>query len=94
MTNDYFSFLQIIGQALGRTILGPKANILSIKRDDLDNYIKTNYTADRMVLVGTGGVSVLAASLAAAAAAAAPRRSGMENLDLGTNNLGLLTSVS
>lgn len=45
-----------IGQPLGRTILGPKKNILSIKRDDLASYIKTNYTADRMVLVGTGGV--------------------------------------
>lgn len=44
------------GQPLGRTILGPKANILSIKRDDLSHYIKTNYTADRMVLVGTGAV--------------------------------------
>jgi processing peptidase subunit beta len=44
------------GQPLGRTILGPKDNILSIKRDDLASYIKTNYTADRMVLVGTGGV--------------------------------------
>jgi processing peptidase subunit beta len=43
-------------QPLGRTILGPKDNILSIKRDDLSNYIKTNYTADRMVLVGAGGV--------------------------------------
>ena len=41
---------------MGRTILGPKQNILSIKRDDLSSYIKTNYTADRMVLVGTGGV--------------------------------------
>ena len=44
------------GQALGRTILGPKKNILSIKRDDLASYIKNNYTADRMVLVGAGGV--------------------------------------
>ena len=43
-------------QPLGRTILGPKKNILSIKRDDLASYIKTNYTADRMVLVGAGGV--------------------------------------
>lgn len=41
---------------MGRTILGPKKNILSIKRDDLSSYIKTNYTADRMVLVGAGGV--------------------------------------
>jgi processing peptidase subunit beta len=29
---------------------------LSIKREDLASYIQTNYTADRMVLVGTGGV--------------------------------------
>ncbi|PPQ99472.1 hypothetical protein CVT26_014288 [Gymnopilus dilepis] len=54
---DHLHAVAFQGQALGRTILGPKANILSIKRDDLDNYIKTNYTADRMVLVGTGGVS-------------------------------------
>ena len=46
----------VAGQALGRTILGPKDNILSIKKDDLSSYIKTNYTADRMVLVGSGGV--------------------------------------
>lgn len=44
------------GQPLGRTILGPKENILSIKQQDLANYIKTNYSADRMVLVGAGGV--------------------------------------
>lgn len=41
---------------MGRTILGPKENINSIKRDDLASYISTNYRADRMVLVGTGGV--------------------------------------
>jgi processing peptidase subunit beta len=44
------------GQPLGRTILGPQENIRSIQRSDLENYIKTNYTADRMVLVGSGGV--------------------------------------
>lgn len=44
------------GQPLGRTILGPKQNIETINRDDLTNYIKTNYTAERMVLVGAGGV--------------------------------------
>ncbi len=41
---------------MGRTILGPKENIASIQRDDLVDYIKKNYTADRMVLVGAGGV--------------------------------------
>ena len=29
---------------------------MSIKREDLASYIKTNYTADRIVLVGSGGV--------------------------------------
>ena len=44
------------GQALGRTILGPRENIASIGRNDLTNYIKSNYTADRMVLVSAGGI--------------------------------------
>ncbi|KAL4934299.1 bifunctional SDR family oxidoreductase/M16 family metallopeptidase [Aspergillus undulatus] len=43
-------------QPLGRTILGPKENIQTITRDNLTEYIKTNYTADRMVLVGAGGI--------------------------------------
>ncbi|KAH9912726.1 mitochondrial processing peptidase beta subunit [Epithele typhae] len=53
---DHLHSIAFQSQPLGRTILGPKANILSIKRDDLASYIKTNYTADRMVLVGAGGV--------------------------------------
>ncbi|KAG6896991.1 hypothetical protein C0992_004771 [Termitomyces sp. T32_za158] len=53
---DHLHAVAFNGQPLGRTILGPTANIMSIKRDDLASYIKTNYTADRMVLVGTGGV--------------------------------------
>jgi processing peptidase subunit beta len=53
---DHLHATAFQGQPLGRTILGPRDNILSIKRDDLDSYIKTNYTADRMVLVGSGGV--------------------------------------
>ncbi|KAF7562989.1 hypothetical protein G7046_g1138 [Stylonectria norvegica] len=43
-------------QPLGRTILGPRQNIKDITRTELVNYINTNYTADRMVLVGSGGV--------------------------------------
>ena len=43
-------------QPLGRTILGPQENIKSITRQDLVDYISTNYTADRMVLVSAGGV--------------------------------------
>ncbi|KAF2864846.1 mitochondrial-processing peptidase-like protein subunit beta [Massariosphaeria phaeospora] len=53
---DHLHATAFQGQPLGRTILGPKENIQSIQRSDLDNYIKTNYTADRMVLVGAGGV--------------------------------------
>ncbi|KAJ2492471.1 Mitochondrial-processing peptidase subunit beta [Coemansia sp. RSA 2050] len=42
---------------LGYTILGPRENIMSISKADLEQYISRNYTADRMVLVGAGGVS-------------------------------------
>ena len=53
---DHLHATAFQGQPLGRTILGPKENIQSITRDNLASYIKTNYTADRMVLVGAGGV--------------------------------------
>lgn len=53
---DHLHATAFQGNALGRTILGPKENIQSIQKTDLTNYIKTNYTADRMVLVGAGGV--------------------------------------
>ncbi|OLY78397.1 Mitochondrial-processing peptidase subunit beta [Smittium mucronatum] len=42
---------------LGYTILGPRENILNIKKSDLENYIARNYTSDRMVLVGAGSVN-------------------------------------
>lgn len=53
---DHLHATAFQGQPLGRTILGPKENIQTISRNDLEGYIKTNYTADRMVLVGAGGV--------------------------------------
>lgn len=43
-------------ESLGLTILGPKENIKSLTRDDLSHYIKANYTGERMILVGAGGV--------------------------------------
>eukprot|EP00514_Thraustochytrium_sp_LLF1b_P003501 CAMPEP_0184525346 /NCGR_PEP_ID=MMETSP0198_2-20121128/10045_1 /TAXON_ID=1112570 /ORGANISM="Thraustochytrium sp., Strain LLF1b" /LENGTH=466 /DNA_ID=CAMNT_0026916791 /DNA_START=176 /DNA_END=1576 /DNA_ORIENTATION=- len=43
-----------MGTGLGRTILGPTENILSLKRDDLESYIKTHYTAPRVVVAGAG----------------------------------------
>jgi processing peptidase subunit beta len=53
---DHLHATAFQGQPLGQTILGPRENIQSISRDDLTGYIKTNYTADRMVLAGAGGV--------------------------------------
>jgi mitochondrial-processing peptidase subunit beta len=53
---DHLHATAFPGQDLGRTILGPKQNILSIKRNDLVDYIGKNYRADRMVLVSAGGV--------------------------------------
>lgn len=53
---DHLHATAFLGQALGRTILGPRENILSIKRNDLVDYIGRNYRADRMVLVSVVGV--------------------------------------
>jgi processing peptidase subunit beta len=44
------------GSSLGLTILGNDENIKRLQRKDLTDYIGTNYTTDRMVLVGAGGV--------------------------------------
>jgi processing peptidase subunit beta len=43
--------------SLGRTILGPEENIMSITRDDLEKYIQTHYTAPRMCIAGAGAVT-------------------------------------
>lgn len=53
---DHLHATAFQNQPLGRTILGPRENIASIQRQDLVDYIKTNYTADRMVLVSAGGI--------------------------------------
>lgn len=41
---------------LGMTILGPTENIKRINRQDLQEYIRTHYTAPRLVLAAAGGV--------------------------------------
>jgi mitochondrial-processing peptidase subunit beta len=41
---------------LGRTILGPAANVRSLTREDLARYVAKNYTAPRMVVAAAGGV--------------------------------------
>lgn len=53
---DHLHSVAFQGQPLGRTILGPRENILEITKAELTNYIKYNYKADRMVLVGAGAV--------------------------------------
>jgi len=45
------------GTSLGRTILGPEENIMSITKEDLEKYISTHYTAPRMCIAGAGAVS-------------------------------------
>ncbi|KAH7445168.1 hypothetical protein KP509_02G110100 [Ceratopteris richardii] len=42
--------------ALGRTILGPAANIKSITKENIQEYISTHYTPSRMVLAGAGAL--------------------------------------
>jgi len=44
------------GFSLGQTILGPKENILAIKRQDILNYIGTHYTANRIVIAASGAI--------------------------------------
>lgn len=44
------------GGGLGRTILGPEANIKSINKAQLEAYIKTHYTGPRIVVAGAGAV--------------------------------------
>ena len=46
---DHLHATAFQGTPLARTILGPAANIRSITRTDLSNYITKNYTAPRMV---------------------------------------------
>lgn len=44
------------GTPLGRTILGPTANIRNMQRSDLADFVRTHYKAPRMVLAAAGGV--------------------------------------
>ncbi|KAF5210345.1 putative mitochondrial-processing peptidase subunit beta [Clavispora lusitaniae] len=53
---DHLHEIAYRNQDLGRTILGPRDKIRTINRDDLVNYIQTNYKGDRMALIGAGCV--------------------------------------
>ncbi|XP_063900314.1 mitochondrial-processing peptidase subunit beta-like [Zophobas morio] len=59
--NEEFLFDILHGVAyenspLSRTILGPEENIMSLKKDDIISYIQKNYSCDRIVICGAGGV--------------------------------------
>lgn len=53
---DHLHDVAYKNQDLGRTILGPRSIINTINRDDLVQYITTNYKGDRMALIGVGCV--------------------------------------
>mmetsp|Transcript_26909 Transcript_26909/g.59327 ORF Transcript_26909/g.59327 Transcript_26909/m.59327 type:complete len:478 (+) Transcript_26909:208-1641(+) len=53
---DHLHATAFQGTALGRTILGSEENIRSLTRDQLVEYIQTQYTAPRMVVAGAGAV--------------------------------------
>eukprot|EP00543_Licmophora_paradoxa_P002599 CAMPEP_0202459336 /NCGR_PEP_ID=MMETSP1360-20130828/34764_1 /ASSEMBLY_ACC=CAM_ASM_000848 /TAXON_ID=515479 /ORGANISM="Licmophora paradoxa, Strain CCMP2313" /LENGTH=429 /DNA_ID=CAMNT_0049080353 /DNA_START=152 /DNA_END=1441 /DNA_ORIENTATION=+ len=57
LTLDHLHATAFMGTGLGRTILGPEENIKSLTKDDLSNYIKTHYTAPRMVIAGAGAIN-------------------------------------
>jgi len=53
---DHLHATAFQGCGLGRTILGPEENIRSLSKTDLVDYIKTHYTAPRMVVAGAGAI--------------------------------------
>ena len=53
---DHLHETAFMGTGLGRTILGPEANIRSLTRSDLKDYIDTHYVAPKMVVAGAGAI--------------------------------------
>ncbi len=53
---DYLHETAFQGTGLGRTILGPEENVKSLHREALQDYIRTHYTAPRMVVAGAGAI--------------------------------------
>jgi len=53
---DHLHATAFQGTSLGRTILGSEENIRSLTREQLVDYIQTQYTAPRMVVAGAGAV--------------------------------------
>jgi len=53
---DHLHATAFQGTGLGRTILGPEENILSLSRTDLVDYIQSHYLAPSMVIAGAGAI--------------------------------------
>ncbi len=77
--------------SLGSTILGSEKCVRSVTQEDLQTYIKTHYTAPRMVLVGTGAVDHDALVSAAEKAFKDLPTAGASTKDLVSKNPGHFT---
>lgn len=53
---DHLHATAFQGTSLGRTILGSEENIRSLTRDQLVEYVTSQYTAPRMVVAGAGAI--------------------------------------
>lgn len=53
---DYFQETAFPNQALGRSILGPQEVVRSFGRENLQNYIQSNYAAENMVVCAVGNI--------------------------------------
>ncbi len=76
-----FDFLQEAaypGQALGRPVLGTEASVKAMQREELNDFMRANYRAPGMVLVGAGAIEHDAlVTLAAERFGALPRTNGL-----------------
>ena len=53
---QFFFLSPLSGTPLGRTILGPTANIKNMQRSDLAQFVNAHYKAPRIILAAAGGV--------------------------------------
>ncbi|MCQ2914473.1 MAG: insulinase family protein [Alphaproteobacteria bacterium] len=54
---DYYAEKAFPNQPLGRPILGTVEKVTAISRETLHNYLKTNYTPERMVVAASGNLN-------------------------------------
>ncbi|CAL1281557.1 unnamed protein product [Larinioides sclopetarius] len=54
VTFDYLHLSAYQGTPLGKTVLGPTENIKKLSKEDIKFYVRNNFVAPRMALVGSG----------------------------------------